>query len=263
MQFGTMPSLDASPYSAPAFLPLPEAREAGAVVRALREAWRRMWRRPWVALGAFLAVQLPLEALLFWLKGRFFVPGGTWAFLPVEFTLQIGLGSLATAALISAAAPEGQAGHLGQALASGGKSWARLVGAHLLGGLAFLGSLLLLILPGIWVGLKLSLASYAVILEGRRPADALRRSWQLSEGRMGLLFRANLAAYGLPILVFMAFGLAWMVPAYFYPDLGSAPVPLIQAFLESILLAFSLLSMQIVFEELVKPEMPAADLPAR
>jgi uncharacterized membrane protein len=49
----------------------------------------------------------------------------------------------------------------------------------LLVGLAVVGGLILFIIPGIWIGFRLSLSTQALVVEGRRPTEAMGRSWAL------------------------------------------------------------------------------------
>jgi hypothetical protein len=49
-------------------------------------------------------------------------------------------------------------------------------------GLAVVGGLILFIIPGIWIGIRLSLSTQALVVEGRRPTEAMGRSWALVGG---------------------------------------------------------------------------------
>jgi hypothetical protein len=69
-----------------------------------------------------------------------------------------------------------------------------VLGTSLLAGLAVLGATLLLILPGIWVGLGLVLLSQVMVLEHRFGTEALRRSFELMKGQ-------RLRAFGIALVV--------------------------------------------------------------
>ena len=49
-------------------------------------------------------------------------------------------------------------------------------------GLAVVGGLILFIIPGIWIGFRLSVSTQALVVEGRRPTEAMGRSWALVAG---------------------------------------------------------------------------------
>jgi hypothetical protein len=49
-------------------------------------------------------------------------------------------------------------------------------------GLAVLGGLILLVIPGIYIGVRLAVSIQALVVEGRRGTEAMRRSWALVGG---------------------------------------------------------------------------------
>jgi hypothetical protein len=69
-----------------------------------------------------------------------------------------------------------------------------VLGTSVLAGLAVIGAALLLILPGIWVGLGLVLLSQVMVLENRFGTAALRRSFDLMKGQ-------RLRAFGIALVV--------------------------------------------------------------
>jgi hypothetical protein len=52
-------------------------------------------------------------------------------------------------------------------------------------GLATVGGLILLVIPGIWIGVRLAVSIEALVVEGRRGAQAMGRSWGLVGGHCG------------------------------------------------------------------------------
>ena len=74
------------------------------------------------------------------------------------------------------------------------------IGLSILMGLAIFGGFLLLIIPGIIIGLGLAFAQPAFWAEGTGPIDSMRRSWRLARGRrwpiLGLLVFTGLM-YGI------------------------------------------------------------------
>ncbi|KEA64908.1 hypothetical protein ADIMK_0610 [Marinobacterium lacunae] len=82
--------------------------------------------------------------------------------------------------------------------------WGRLLLTYILNALAVSLGLMLLIIPGVYFGVRFSVADYACVLERRSPIDAMRQSWEMTpeyfwvllQGLallMGLLFLANLS----------------------------------------------------------------------
>jgi hypothetical protein len=71
--------------------------------------------------------------------------------------------------------------------------------AVLLAGLAIALGLTLLILPGIYLAVRLFFVAQAVVIDGARSTDALRRSWSVSDGNwwriFGVALLANLIAF--------------------------------------------------------------------
>ncbi len=123
------------------------------------------------------------------------------------------------------------------------------------------------ILPAFYIALRLSLVEYAVTIEGQRPVAALQRSWQLSENHLAFLLRANLAVWLLPAFFFFFFFFlrSFSCPAFAYgmtihfldPQLDHLVLRWLLGGFGSCLLAFSVVCLQVVFEELARQEAPA------
>jgi len=93
----------------------------------------------------------------------------------------------------------------------------KFLGASLLAGLMILVGLVLLIVPGIIVGLMVAFVGYIVIDEKLGPIDAIKRSVALTKGSRFKLFQLALATLLLNILGFFALlvGLFVTVPVSF------------------------------------------------
>lgn len=93
----------------------------------------------------------------------------------------------------------------------------KFLGASLLAGLMILGGLILLIVPGIIVGLMVMFVGYIVIDEKLGPVDAIKRSMALTKGNRWKLFQLALATVALNILGFLALlvGLFITIPVSF------------------------------------------------
>ena len=83
-----------------------------------------------------------------------------------------------------------------QAVAVGLKYWRRLLVTYLLTGFAVTGGLLLLIVPGIYAGVRLVFADYVCVLEDQKPVASLRQSWAESDAYFWLLLKGLLIIFG-------------------------------------------------------------------
>ena len=61
-------------------------------------------------------------------------------------------------------------------------------------GLATIGGLILLIIPGIYIGVRLAVSPEALVVEGRPGTQAMGRSWELVGGQHELVVQAVVAA---------------------------------------------------------------------
>jgi len=80
-----------------------------------------------------------------------------------------------------------------------------VLGVSVLVGLAVVGGLILFIIPGIWIGIRLCLSTQALVVEGRRPTEAMGRSWALVGGHwwhaFGTLVVAGLLTFVVNALI--------------------------------------------------------------
>jgi uncharacterized membrane protein len=92
--------------------------------------------------------------------------------------------------------------------------------------------LLLLIVPGIIVGIGFSMALPLIVDRNLGPIDALTESWKLTEGNRVNIFIFGLIAFGLAIAGMCACGLGlllvapvgWIAYLYIYLRLTGQPV---------------------------------------
>jgi hypothetical protein len=88
----------------------------------------------------------------------------------------------------------------------------------LLVGLATLAGLIVFIIPGIYIGIRLATSTQALVVEGRRPTEAMGRSWELVGGHwwhaFGTLLVAALLTGLVNALITAPFsGTSWFVQA--------------------------------------------------
>lgn len=93
----------------------------------------------------------------------------------------------------------------------GFKDYVRVFLLELLGGLATLGGLVLLIIPGIIVALGFSMSHFILLDNPEMSAtDALKASWQMTKGHKMDLFWLSLSFIGWVILSFLTFGIGFL-----------------------------------------------------
>ncbi|MNZ42366.1 hypothetical protein D3C78_599390 [compost metagenome] len=81
----------------------------------------------------------------------------------------------------------------------------------------------MLILPGVYVMIKLAFAEYLLVLEGKSPLDAIKESFELTRGHFFTILSCVLLVMG-PI---------WVVDWFAYRELGDTPDPVGTVLLES------------------------------
>jgi hypothetical protein len=175
-------------------------RTAGELIRDMFALFAQDWRTH-LAIGC--VVVLPVYLAVFGLglgelsarydgsptQGREFLEGG------VLFAIVLPLVMVMVARVLTTGASAGQA------IQGGLERFAAALVVAVAAIVLSMAGLFVLILPGIYLAIRLALAVPAVALEDLRPADALRRSWALSGSQH--LWRV----LGLMLLVLLLTGL--------------------------------------------------------
>lgn len=97
----------------------------------------------------------------------------------------------------------------------------------------YIAGFILLIIPGIFLAVRLAFTNFALIDEDLTPIDAIKRSWELSRGSFWKLFLAGVLVIGLNVAGTMLFGigvlvstpLSFLFSAYLYEELRSRSIP--------------------------------------
>lgn len=194
-----------------------------SVKDSLKHGWNTFKSRPWIFVQAgillfLLNFAMNLLQTVLEYGGK---QGGDVAALALGLlSLVIGVGvsfliSMGETAFFLRA--HNEAGHLSLKDLWHPRPFWKFVGASLLAGLMILGGLILLIVPGIIVGLMVSFVGYIVIEEKLGPIDAIKRSMALTKGSRFKLFQLALATILLNILGFFALlvGLFVTIPISF------------------------------------------------
>jgi hypothetical protein len=215
-----------SPYAPPAAHL--RAAEPGPL---LVEAWRRLVEKHWLLLGTYLTIMAPVELIVIssgLASIEPFVMPDPFAWLPlirqfpIEPFVELTFGSLATAAVIHAAARDHAAITVRQALLRGVRSWPKVFVARILAALATVAGLLACVLPFFFFMLALALVDYVAVLEGKSGIAALKRSYELTRDRLLYVLGTILLAFALATVVVLALAAAgdlliWLDPRFDHP----------------------------------------------
>jgi hypothetical protein len=172
-------------------LPVTPIRQVGDLLDATLTVFRRHFL---VIAKIVLLVFLPVEFAKNYLL---YVAGGQESLLRlirIEQLLEIVFGSPTTPALIYAliaAFRTSQAPSLRGAFRWGRRQWARTLGNRWLAGMALVGGLILLVVPGFIFAVMFCLVDPIVAIEGDSQPHVLRRSRELTSGHRWMLFAAG------------------------------------------------------------------------
>lgn len=98
---------------------------------------------------------------------------------------------------------EGRPASMNDCLAAGSKHWLRLLGLDFLAGLGVAIGMILLIVPGVLLALRWSVAIPALVLEGRGIQESMGRSAVLTQNRRWSIFLLGLIFFGAMIVLQM------------------------------------------------------------
>jgi hypothetical protein len=170
-------------------------RGIGEILRAAFQLYQRHWR---TLLAIAAVVVVPLTLLQYGI-GHWFRTNGQQLHDPAEASTSLwavaGASLLAalvglllyqvlTGAITRAIAAEvaGQDPGVEQSYRFGFARLGPILVVSILVGLATLAGLIVLIIPGIYIGVRLAVSTQALVVEGRRGTEAMRRSWDLVRG---------------------------------------------------------------------------------
>ena len=175
----------------------------------LKQSWQTYRQHFPVILAVVVAVWTPLELFSSYMDAFVFGEDDFRKSWKLAQFLANFFGIIATAGVIFIGheALTGQSATFRSALAAGFSSWGRMWWTRFLSGLALVVGLLLLIVPGVYLLVRLSLVEPVAVQERISGSAAMRRSFALTDGRFWLVFRLGLALLGvyvLPIALIMA-----------------------------------------------------------
>lgn len=182
--------------------------------RLLAETWHATRRGFWPFLAIAFLVHLPYFAT--WLG--LFAAGSIGSTAETLLGLADGaiLGPITSAALVYGVFEllrGGRRVQVGPCLRVGLRRWLPVLVASVLVGLAVLGGMCLLLIPGIIAFVGLAVTVPALVAEKLGVSDSLRRSWRLTEGYRLRVFFLYLALFG------VVFGLYILLAQLVAPEL--------------------------------------------
>jgi hypothetical protein len=184
----------------------------GAILHDSWQVYRRNFR---AILAIVLVVWIPLELLGSYVDAFVFGEDDFRKSWKLAQFLDHFFGIIATAGVIFIG-HEALAGHKANfrsALATGLKSWGRMWWTRFLSGFVLLLGILLLVVPGLYWFVRLSLVEQVVVCEHISGPQAIKRSFELTEGHFWTLVRLGLALLAIFIVPIALTLLTSLVPA--------------------------------------------------
>lgn len=176
----------------------------------------------------------------------------TLLYYPVAFALSVFLGGAALAH--GNAIAQARSASLSSAFKRGGDRFLPLLGTVLLTYLLVFSGLLLLIAPGIYLGVRLAFAFCAATIDDDSPIEALSHSWTLTSRR----FWPVLGAFGVLVLLVvamgmgMAIGIVTAITVIVAPPLSGIVIALANACAGLIASVFVVLYTVVLYQQLSK-----------
>lgn len=177
-----------------------------------------MYRKHFGAIAAVVVViWLPLELLQSYMDRFVFDPSDFRMSFKIARLLDNSFGLIVTAGIISIGYTSclGQPPSFRSGMSVGLRSWGRMWWTRVLVRLSQVVGFLLLIIPGIYLLVRLALAEPVAVCERTAGVTAMRRSFELTEGRFWQVFLLGLV-FG---AVFVAAVVCASLPAIFIPAL--------------------------------------------
>ncbi len=172
----------------------------------LKQGWQLYRKHFGIVAAVVVCVWLPLELLSSYMDAFVFGKDDFRKSFKFAQFLENFFGIIATAGVISIGCSSLSGGRpsFGGALSSGAGAWGRMFWTRLLSGIALLVGLLLLVIPGVYLLVRLALVEPVAVCERVSGTTAMRRSYELTKGRFWLLFRLGLVLLGFLLGVLVA-----------------------------------------------------------
>jgi hypothetical protein len=183
----------------------------------LKQGWQLYSQHFGFVAAVVIAVWLPVELLSSYMDQFVFGEDNWQKSIRFAIFLENFFGIIATAGVIAIGYFSLTGGPLtfGTALGMGAASWGRMWWTRLIVGLALMGGLLLLIIPGLYLIVRLALVEPVIVCERVYGPTAMRRSFDLTKGRFWQVFRLGLVLLG----VLLTTAVLGVVPTVLIPAL--------------------------------------------
>jgi hypothetical protein len=183
----------------------------------LEQSWKIYRERFLVIVAVVLVVWTPLELFSSYMDAFVFGEDDFVKSLKLARFLENFFGIIATAGVIFIGyeTGAGRPATFGRALEQGLTSWGRMWWTRFLSSLAIVLGLLLLIVPGIYLLVRLALVEPIAVQERISGPAAMQRSFALTEGRFWTVFQLGLAVLATYILAMIVL----VAPTVFVPGL--------------------------------------------
>jgi len=224
----------------------------------LKHAWNMYRTNFGVIAAVILAICLPIDLLSSYMDYFVFDPDDLRKSFKFSRFLENFIGIIATAAIISIGykANLGERSSFRSAMSTGLSSWGRMWWTRCLTGLALLLGLLLLIIPGLYLFVRLALIEPVAVCERVSGSTAMRRSFELTKGRFWQLVLLGLV-FGVILVILIA---CIVIPAIFIPALDHWLVDAATSLVADFIGAYGTLCLYSAYVTLsANPIMPGAD----
>ena len=219
----------------------------------LKQSWQIYRDHFPVILALVLAVWTPLELLSSYMDKFVFGEDDVKKSLKFAQLLNNFFGIIATAGLIfiSQQALTRQRPTFRGALATGFTSWGRMWWTRILWHIALVFAFLLLIIPGIYLFARLALAEPVAVQERISGTAAMRRSFELTQGRFWLMFR-----HGLALLALFLLPIALIIAMAFVPALDHWLIDAATQIVGDVLTAFATITVAVAYSQFKNEQTP-------
>ncbi len=194
------------------------------ITSILKQAWNIYRKNFLVIAGVVLVIWVPLELLVSYMDYFVFDPDDLRKSFKLTQFVDNFIGIIATAGVIAIGytACRGERLSFRDAMSTGFQSWGRMWWTRLLSGLAILLGCILLIIPGFYLLIRLTLVEPIAVCEHISGSAAMRRSFELTRGHFwklvllglvfGALFVVLIACVVIPPLIFPVLD-HWLIDA--------------------------------------------------
>jgi len=224
----------------------------------LKHAWNLYRSNFGVIVAVILVICLPLDLLSSYMDYFVFDPDDLRKSFKFSRFLENFIGIIATAAIISVGhkASLGECSSFRSAMRMGVSAWGRMWWTRFLAGLAIILGCLLLFAPGLYLMIRLALVESVAVCEHVSGPTAMRRSFELTRGRVWNLFVLGVA-FGTIMIILMG---CVVLPAIFIPALDHWLVDAATSLVADFIATYGTLCLFSAYVTLsANPIMPGAD----